>query len=182
MDDINQFLFPLWNLSPAAPGWLVTLARLSSEYLSKIALAWVFVLLVFGKPAWRRMAIQVLVAIAIVWLVARGIHETWPQPRPFMVGQGHQWIEHSPSPSFPSRHATIAMAFGVMALLTAPRRWVGVLCLVVALMVGWSRVALGVHFPMDIIAGALIATPVAVAVRTMWLRGWPFSTPRSTSS
>lgn len=69
MDDINQFLFPLWNLSPAAPGWLVTLARLSSEYLSKIALAWVFVLLVFGKPAWRRMAIQVLVAIAIVWLV-----------------------------------------------------------------------------------------------------------------
>ena len=96
MDEVNQWLMPLWNLSPAAPGWAVALARLSSEYLSKIALVWVFVLLVFGKPAWRRMAIQVLVAIAIVWLIARGIHETWPQPRPFMVGQGHQWIEHSP--------------------------------------------------------------------------------------
>lgn len=168
MDEINQALMPLWNLAPGAPDWLVALARLSSDYLSKLALAWVLVLLVLGKPAWRRMAIQVLVAIALVWLVARGIHELWPQPRPFMVGQGHQWVAHSTSPSFPSRHGSIAMAFGVMALLSAPRRWVGVVCLVVALLVGWSRVALGVHFPMDIIGGALIASTVAVLVWLLW--------------
>lgn len=170
MDEINQFLFPLWNLSPAAPAWAVGLARLSSEYISKVALLWVFVLLLVGRPAWRHMALQIVLTMAVVWLIARGIHETWPQPRPFVLGLGHQWVEHSPSPSFPSRHASIGMAFGIMALLAAPRRWVGVVCLVAALLIGWSRVALGVHFPLDIIAGALIAAMTAAGVHLAWRR------------
>jgi len=178
MDDINQALLLLWNLPPQTPSWLVGLALFASGPLTNTALLAAFGLLAVKGP-WRRMGWQVLLALALAWLVARGIHTVWPQPRPFMLGQGHQWIAHSPSASFPSRHATIGMAFGLMGLLAAPRRWVGVLCLLVGLLIGWSRVALGVHFPLDVLAGWAIAGGVALAVHLVWRR-WAAPAPLPT--
>ena len=178
MDEINQVLFPLWNLSPQAPGWLVGLARWVSGVLTNVAVLAVFATLARPGP-WRRLGWQMLLALALAWLVARGIHTAWPQPRPFMLGQGQQWIMHSPSASFPSRHATIGMAFGLTGLLAAPRRWVGVLCLLAGLLIGWSRVALGVHFPLDVLAGWAIAGVVALAVHLVW-RHWVVPAPLPT--
>lgn len=168
MDEANRLLLPVWNLGLSAPSELVWLARMASAYLSTAALVWIAALLLIGTRPWRRMAMQVLLAIAIVWLLTRGIHAFWPQPRPFMVGLGHQWIEHTPSPGFPSHHATIGLAFGFMCALAAPRRWSGLLCLAIGLLIAWSRVALGVHFPMDVIAGGAIAATVALAVLQVW--------------
>lgn len=166
MDAINHGLMPLWNLSPAAPAALVLLARFASQYLSLLsflAIAAMFSL----NEAWRRTAWQMLLAMGLAWLIARGVHSLWPQPRPVALGIGTQWLTHSASAAFPSRHATVGLAFGLVGLLAAPRRSVGVLCLLSGLLIAWSRVALGVHFPMDVIAGAAIAAACALAVRRL---------------
>lgn len=167
MDAVNNWLMPLWNLSPTAPTSYVLLAWLASHYLSMLAFIGISAMLFIGEP-WRRVAFQMLVAMSVAWLIARGIHSYWPQPRPFVLGVGTHWMKHSDSPSFPSRHATVALAFGFVGLLRAPQQLIGVLCLAAGLLIAWSRVALGVHFPMDVIAGAAIAVLSTMSTLWMW--------------
>jgi undecaprenyl-diphosphatase len=66
------------------------------------------------------------------------------------------------SASFPSGHATTAFAAAVVLAFWYPRQagvFVGV-----AVLVGLSRIVLGVHFPSDVLAGALLGSGVALAV------------------
>lgn len=164
MGDLDRFLFTHWNLSPLDPAWAVTLARLASGWLVPLAIGCVAAALVFGPRRWRWAGLQVALSMGIVWVLVLAINSQWPQPRPFVLGIGHLWIKHGATSGFPSRHAAVAMAFGLSALLVSPKRWVGLLCLGVALLIAWSRVALGVHFPVDVLAGAAIAALVVALI------------------
>lgn len=62
--------------------------------------------------------------------------------------------------SFPSGHTTAAFALGV-ALAALRPRWAP-LALSYAVLVGWSRLALGVHHPSDVIMGAVLGSVVAL--------------------
>jgi undecaprenyl-diphosphatase len=169
MDALDHGLFALWNLPPQAPAWLVDVARFASGPLTW-ALGLAAPALLAAPGPWRRAGAQALIALAIAWLLARGIHLAWPQPRPFVLGLGQLWVEQAASASFPSRHAVIGMAIGMTLWLAAPRRWVRVLGLAAGLLIGWSRVALGVHFPLDVLAGWALAAAVATAVQWGWHR------------
>lgn len=169
MGAINSAMMPHWNLSPSAPPGLVSMARLASGTLPMVAFGGVLVMLPF-KGAWRRAGFGMLLAMAIAWLAARGIHAHWPQPRPFMLGIGTHWVEHAGSAAFPSRHATIGLAMGIAGLLFTPHRLAGAACLVVGALIAWSRVALGVHFPMDVLGGGVVAAVSVAAVYPFWRR------------
>ena len=62
--------------------------------------------------------------------------------------------------SFPSGHAAGSFAFAAFVALRAPR-WAGP-AFVWAALVAWSRVVLGVHYPSDVVAGALLGSVVGV--------------------
>lgn len=69
--------------------------------------------------------------------------------------------------SYPSGHATAAMALALAAVLAAPRRTrpaAAVLGGLVALAVGASTVALGAHLPSDVLGGYLLATGWTLAL------------------
>ena len=70
--------------------------------------------------------------------------------------------------SFPSGHSTNAAAvYGAIAA-SARRRWVTVPAVILTLMVGFSRVAVGAHYPTDVAAGWALGT--AVVLLTAWLQ------------
>jgi undecaprenyl-diphosphatase len=98
------------------------------------------------------------VALALAQLIARLVD----RPRPFVADPGavHVFAHHAADPGFPSDHATAAFAIGV-ALLLRRRGWGGIV-LVLATVLALGRVAMGVHYPSDVLAGALLGTLVAV--------------------
>lgn len=91
----------------------------------------------------------------------------WFEPRPFMAGIGHTWLDHVADNGFPSDHATMAWSLGLgLALTGASRRW-GVVACLAGIAAGWARVYLGVHFPVDVLASApagLLAAGIACMV------------------
>jgi undecaprenyl-diphosphatase len=100
------------------------------------------------------------VALALAQVVSRLVD----RPRPFVADPGavHLFAQHAADPSFPSDHATAAFAIGV-ALLLRQRAW-GAIVLVAATILAVGRVAMGVHYPSDVLAGALLGATVALAL------------------
>jgi len=102
--------------------------------------------------------------------------------RPFQTEEGtyfftddRQWIvienpsyrPGSTGGSFPSSHAatSMAVAFGTALLLRRSRPWIFLL----PFFVGWSRIYVGKHFPVDVVAGWILG---AVCVLAVWLVGF----------
>ena len=68
----------------------------------------------------------------------------------------------SPDPSFPSDHA--AAAFAIAFAVLAFSRKAGIGFLLAATVIGLSRVALGLHYPSDVLAGILVGWTAAMLV------------------
>ena len=68
-------------------------------------------------------------------------------------------VARSHGTSFPSSHAAVAVAV-VIALLPFVPRPIGIAAIAYSVLVGWSRVYLGVHYPLDVLGGAGIGLAV----------------------
>jgi undecaprenyl-diphosphatase len=105
-----------------------------------------------------------IVAAGLALFVATVVARLVDRPRPFVADPRaiHDFLPHARDPGFPSDHATAAFAIAVVLLLVLGRRALPVLALAVLLAV--SRVLVGVHYPGDVLAGALLGTAAAIGV------------------
>lgn len=168
-------LFALLNANMQTAAWSIEMARLISAWLPMLSGVAVALGLVLGSPALRRSLLLLLVSLAVAWCMARLIRWGFPLPRPFQVDAGMRWIEHSGRASFPSMHACCAFAFAQALTLGYAKRFHVLIALawISALAIGWSRVHLGVHFPSDIMAGAVLGCAsawVVFALANAWVR------------
>lgn len=160
--DVSMFL--ALNASAQTPVGVVALARWASSGLLWLCAGVLVVHL--WHPRARDQALACAVALLLAWCVVHAVRWALPMPRPAALGLGVQWVEHGLRPGFPSMHAAAAFAVAQCLGSIAPRGvvWLGWLC---ALLVAWSRVCLGVHFPSDVLVGALAGVCCALAAQAL---------------
>lgn len=84
--------------------------------------------------------------------------------RPYEAVEGlHRMIGPQGDFSFPSGHAGSSFAAAVVILLMCPNK-MGIPAMALAALIGFSRLYVGVHYPSDVIAGAVTGTLIAVFV------------------
>mgnify|MGYP001074142128 CR=1 FL=1 len=136
-----------------------SMARLSdSANYSRLSLAAAAGMALLGGPPGRRAAARGLTAIALTSTVVNlAIKPLSRRRRPDRLGHGVAVERHVSMPrsrSFPSGHTAAAFAFASAAGRQLPAASVPLRALAAA--VGYSRVHTGVHYPLDVAAGAAI--------------------------
>ncbi len=119
---------------------------------------------------WRRTAFAAALSAGLALAVAKLISELVDRPRPFLLEPNavHLFSGHAPDPGFPSDHATGAFAVA-MAIYIRDRSW-GLVALLAAALLAIGRVAIGVHFPSDVLAGAALGCGAALLLSIRSLR------------
>ncbi|MBX4205682.1 phosphatase PAP2 family protein [Candidatus Microgenomates bacterium] len=116
----------------------------------------------------KETALHAFFALTLAWIFANIIKDILPTPRPFMLNNLPIMVLFKPNDgAFPSGHAAMAFALAVTVWLHN-RKW-GIFYLICALLVGIARVIANVHYPLDIIGGALVGTIMALAVERIHL-------------
>lgn len=137
-----------WIVVTHAGGAVVTIASVVVPLLADL----------WSQAISVRAAVSLTVSHLTVQFVKRSVHRARPDTTP-----------HIPCPdcfSFPSGHATAALAVALSYALATPMMAVPLVGF--ALVVGWSRVKLGVHYPGDVVMGQLIAVAtVAIVMAVM---------------
>ncbi|MGN6201110.1 MAG: phosphatase PAP2 family protein [Solirubrobacterales bacterium] len=123
-----------------------------------------------AHAAWRRASLAAVLSAGLGLAVGKVISELVDRARPFVADPHgvHLFTAHAADPGFPSDHATAAFAIAV-AILLRKRGW-GIAALVAATVLAVGRVALGVHYPTDVIAGAALGSAAALALWAAPLR------------
>lgn len=170
LESFNQSLFLLINADPATPAWRIHAAMLVANQLILLVPGVMAAVWLWGGQAQRSLMLKALASVAVALGLSYVCGALWPHPRPFVIGLGHVFFAHKPTSSFPSNHTIIIAAFAFALILD--RRWAGWgwLALAGALLVGTSRVYLGVHFPLDIVGGLLLAPLAAAITVPVWQR------------
>jgi undecaprenyl-diphosphatase len=168
-------------LKAGATGWDRSLFRILNEVPSAVAsvltpLVHLFlpvsiiiaVVLIAGYVvAWNRSVLPVAaggVAAGLAWVLANVAKVIVNRPRPYEV-VADAVLRQRPAlgTSFPSSHTAVTVAVVIALVPFLPRvlAWVAI---AYAVLVGWSRVYLGVHYPLDVLAGAGIGLAVGGVV------------------
>jgi undecaprenyl-diphosphatase len=128
------------------------------------ALLWVGVGVLLSVLLGGRPLFVFLLTAATVWsadLVTLGLKALVGRDRPFVtVPEADPLVRSTIGQSFPSGHAATSFAGAVVLTYLFPRGWPAFFTLAAA--VAFSRVYVGVHYPTDILAGAVVGTAVGL--------------------
>ncbi len=145
---------------------------LVNEYFVPTSMALLLVIMWFwgkderGRAYYQRVVILTTFSLITANLILKGINLLYFRPRPFDTHQVNLLFYRPWDSSFPSNPATTGFSIAVSVALHSPI-W-GIPFLILATLFGFSRIFCGVHYPSDVLAGALLGTVTA------WLY-WKYS-------
>lgn len=126
---------------------------------------------------WPAAAWAVLIGGLVGTLIVHGLKEAVGALRPAAVLPAESFNIIGPRlmvVSFPSGHTATISAFAAILFLHARNRWASALLFALVLLVGISRMAVGAHWPLDVLAGWLTGIVIAVisfALAERWTFG-----------
>lgn len=155
---LNAFLFHHDGIEDP----LLTFVNLSEALF--IAMLLIVLAIAYGPKArpWRRAGVAAGLSAGLALGIGQVLGNITDRARPFVAHPGfvHLFTHHAADASFPSDHATASFAIAI-ALVLRRRAW-GIAVLVAAAVLSVGRVALGLHYPTDVIGGALLGSAAAL--------------------
>lgn len=171
LENINYALFYWINATPASSEGAIAAATFIAKEMILLVPLLAAAMWLWGPrhqvDAQRHLVLKMAMAIVLSLALSWVIGHLFPHARPFAVGAGYNFLHHAADDSFPSDHGTVAFTFG-FAFLFWHRRWSGALLLAVAGAIAWSRVYLGVHWPLDMVGGFLAALSGCLGAQLAW--------------
>lgn len=167
--DRGVFLFLNRTLSNPVFDFVMPYITESDYWRIPILVIWL-ALMIFGGKKGRIVALLVLIIITLSDQVSSSVIKSWVRRvRPcFEVDGVRLLIRQSRSFSFPSSHASNMSAMATLFSVKYPR--FKTIFISMAVLVAFSRIYVGVHYPSDILGGAVLGISCAVAV--LFIERW----------
>lgn len=117
-------------------------------------------LMIFGDKKSKKISIILLVSIILTYYITGMIKYAFLRPRPFTQLTDYVLLTTAADPSFPSGHTSNATAIFYILATEYNRYWL----LIIPVIVGLSRIYVGVHYPSDVLFGFIIGFVIAYVV------------------
>jgi len=153
----NQIFFYLFSLSD------VSLISQVSIFLHNFTYPFLFLILISCLFLKRKTFSLIFLFSSgfLAWILTRLLKYIFLEPRPFVSLDVIPLVTENGF-SFPSEHASVFAALAVSMLFINKK--LGYVLVVLALMMGLSRVILGVHYPIDILFGFIVGSIVGLTL------------------
>ncbi|ENQ3077048.1 undecaprenyl-diphosphatase [Bacillus cereus] len=132
-----------------------------AEYAQYILIVALFILWITNKEN-RVTVFQALFACSLSFTMNRVIELFFYRDRPFVSHHIKQLVDHAANSSFPSDHATSALVITVTIWLCS--RGKTFMWLILGMCIAFSRIWVGVHYPLDVLAGIILGVCTALLV------------------
>lgn len=169
MDSLDHAIFLMLNASAEPPRLLVWFALVCAKYLFLLTPLHLALVWFGGTRTMRFVALSGVIAMAGALALSGLVGALVPTPRPSVIGIGHTLLDHRASAAFPSNHAIVCFTWAI-TLAIFGRRSLAFAIAAIGILVAWSRVYLGVHFPIDMIGAAAISAAAAILAASLMTR------------
>ncbi|NNP77512.1 phosphatase [Acinetobacter sp. Ac_3412] len=161
--DLNISLFNSINSFAKEHAALDKAAIFLAEDLNTVLISFLVFLLVIQWKTYHLLFAKTLVIVLFSLLLSDIIEFFYHHPRPFQIDLGHKLIGHGSTSSFPSQHTITVVIIGFSYWMAGFKK-IGLIGLLCSVVVGLSRVFVGVHFPFDVIGSFVIGFMLVVSV------------------
>ena len=152
---VDYFIFQQINKFTGRWEFLDALSIFFAKYLGYFLVFLLFLFLIKDFKKYLPMVIQGFLAAILARLgFTEIVRLFWNRPRPFIGNHINLLLNHSASSSFPSGHA--AFFFGLSTIVYFYNKKAGYLFFLASFLISIARVFTGLHWPSDILAGAII--------------------------
>lgn len=152
-----------WNKLAESGVFLRNLVKISAQYLIYF-LPLIFIVLWFWSAQSKKVALRALAAMGLGLGITMILGKSLNRPRPFASGGIQEVLFHRPDYSFPSDHGTVLFAIAMSFYLSGYKR-LSYFIFALGVVISAARIAAGVHFPSDILAGLVIGVGAAYIIK-----------------
>ncbi len=154
--NLDLYIFNLINGFAGKWQWMDYLGMFFAQYFEYLLWLCLFLFLIVSfKKYWRMVLEAFIAAIFTKFVLAEIIRWLWFRPRPFVTLNFIPLINQSANEaSFPSGHASFYFALSTIVYFYNKKA--GMLFYVASFLIAVARIFVGVHWPSDILAGAVL--------------------------
>lgn len=169
LSELNLTLFSFINASPDASNLKINFAIFIANDLLYCMIALFAWFWLRGDYQIKKQILKAFIFTSIALFISQCISHIYYHPRPFVMDVGRTLIYHSPNGSFPSDHMLIFSSIAFSYFFSTYRK-LGIFLIMLAWLVAWSRIYVGVHFPLDMLGAFVLAFALNLFGLTLWNR------------
>lgn len=172
--DHRLFMFLNGELINGFFDWFMPFITDAKTWMPFVLLAW-FLMICRGGKRLRVLALALLLSVGFTDLFcARIVKKSVGRSRPCSLQQTETFkcrllLPPKTSKSFPSNHSANTAAFAVVTIMVCGLK-AGLPLVLLSFLVGYSRIYVGVHFPVDVLAGWLFGALLAWLITSAILK------------